>query len=97
VTKLIVKPINPQAPGSYRERKEFLGVLRKFREAQKEENQLGVIDAYDALEAYIQPRLYSNDGTPIVELLDQLSANEFDELIRTIYQEPEVPPEIASS
>lgn len=81
MTKLIVTPIDMAAPGSYAERKKLLRAAAQIQQAQKSNSIADMVDALDALEALIKPHLQTDDGSPVAEALEQLSANEFDNLI----------------
>lgn len=95
--KLIVKPIDPTQPGSYRERKQFLEVARRLDAVKDGKDIRDTLAAYDALEALMLPRLVTDDGSPIEDALDQLSANQFDELIADLsFGADAVPPVSAS-
>ena len=82
MTKLIVTPIDPTAPGSYRQRKKLLEVARKLDSVRDSgADWRDVIAVYDAIESLIIPRLRTDDGTAVEDALDLLSAEQFDELL----------------
>ncbi len=98
MTKLIVTPIDPAAPGSWRKRNEFYRLARRFKAAQTDGDNTEVAVAMADFNDYLISRLKTDDGTPIDELLDRLSANEFDELMGALATEADaVPPTSASS
>lgn len=83
MTKLVVTPIDINAPGSYRQRKKFLGLISRLATVkdQKPDDVLAILDETDAL---IRSHLKTDDDTPVEELLDQLSAKDFDQLLSAI-------------
>ena len=91
MTKLIVTPIDMAARGSYAERKRLLRAIAKVQEAQKNERVADLADGLDALEALMTARLETDDGTPIGEALEQLSANEFDKLVGALVTRETIP------
>jgi len=80
---LIVRPINLAEAGSYRERKQFIRLLKRLRdlEASKDADVFTVLEEVDSL---IRARLKTDDGSPVEDALDQLSANQFDQLLSAI-------------
>ena len=102
MTKLIVRPLDPNAPGSYRERKALMALAKRFRAilAMSEddpERASALVEVFDAQEQFLLPRLSTDDGTPVDEVLDRLSAVEFDQLLSAAGGTEAVPPENASS
>ena len=100
MTKLIVDPIDPSKPGSYKARRQFMA-LAKYLDALRSDGAASdwrsVAEVFEAMEALILPRLSTDDGTPVEEALDAISARQFDELLSGITFGAEVPPESASS
>ena len=88
MTKLIVRPIDATMPGSYRERQAFFKVLRAFQAAKRGDDEFTSLDAFDAMEQFLLKRIATDDETPVEDVLNQLSANEFDTLIGSIYEAP---------
>jgi hypothetical protein len=84
MTNLIVKPIDPAAPGSWRQRSKLLRAATKMASEQGEEQVQGYIDLEDAA----LDRLATDDGTPVSDALDQLSADQFDELVEALLETP---------
>jgi hypothetical protein len=82
LTKLIVSPIDLAAPGSYRERKRFLRLLKRLRA--NEPDAEGVLGALEEVDALISSRLRTDDGTSVEDALDLLSAQQFDALLSAI-------------
>ena len=98
MTRLIVQPIDPAAPGSWRQRSQMFAAIRLVTDVQESGSVSDTLVAYSALEALLIPRLRTDDGTPVEAVLDQLSANEFDAMLESVASiEPTVPPETASS
>lgn len=96
MTKIIVSPIELSAPGSYRVRSRFMRLVQKVRRITKEDLD-GTMDSMLELEDFVLSRLETDDGTPVAEALDKLSAKQFDELYSAIAFEDPVPPENASN
>jgi len=82
--ELRVRPLDPSQPGSYRERKALIRLIRLFGEASDEQNPNGWAKAIEAMDEFLLPRLSTDNGTPVEEVLDMLSADQFDELIRKV-------------
>ena len=82
MTTLIVKPIDLSAPGSYRERKRYLRLLKRLRS--DEPDAKGVLEALEEVDELITSRLRTDDGTPVEDALDQLSAQQFDALLAAV-------------
>ena len=97
MTKLIVVPIDLNAPGSYRERKQFLKLLRNIRQLEGTNDPEAILDAFEEADGLIRGRLKTEDGTPVEDVLEQLSARDFDQLLASLAFENVVPPESASS
>lgn len=98
MTKLIVTPIDPTAPGSYRQRKNLLGIARKLDSVRDGgADWRDVVAVYDAIEALIIPRLCTDDGTPVEDALDLLSAEQFDELLGKVSVGADVVPPASAS
>lgn len=74
---LIVRPIDLDAPGSYRIRSR---VMRLIRELTDKENTAVQMAAYEQAETLILDRLSTDDRSSVDAALDKLSANEFDAL-----------------
>ncbi|KKN82081.1 hypothetical protein LCGC14_0313480 [marine sediment metagenome] len=56
-----------------------------------------VVDVFEAVEELLLPRLKTDDGTPIEEALDNISAEQFDALLAGVTWGAEVPPENANN
>lgn len=98
MTKLIVKPIDMEEAGSYRARSHLFEAVAALDQAQASKAGGSIITAMRALEKVIVPRLRTDDGTPVEDALDQLSANQFDALLAGVLGPSEtVPPVTASS
>jgi hypothetical protein len=89
--RLIVKAIDPDAPGSYRARDRLFSVYGGLRNAKGPEESVA---AYRAARDFILERAETDDGTPVEEALDQVSANQFDELLVVLLRggEETIPP-----
>ena len=86
-----VRPIDMNAPGSFRERSKALRVLAAIRN-----DELDNINGQIAIEDVLLPRLETTDGGDIEAALDKLSASDFDDLLSQILA-TEVPTESAES
>ena len=86
-----VRPIDMEAPGSFRERSKALRVLAAIRN-----DELDNINGQIALEDVLLPRLETDDGSDLDEALDKLSASDFDDLLSQILA-TEVPTESAEN
>lgn len=85
MTKLIVTPIDPTQPGSYKARKQYMETFRKLRRLRSDGNNVDeVIEAYDAVESLLLPRLRTDNGVSVEDALNQLSADEFDQLLEGV-------------
>ena len=91
MTQLIVTPIDPTARGSYRQRSAVLRLVGTMKEAQESKDGLAAVQAMTDLEDIILKRLETDDGSPVEPLLDELSAEQFDQLLAGILGEPSVP------
>ena len=83
MTQLIVKPIQLDKPGSYRERKRLIGLLKQLRDLSKTRS-ADIFDILEEADRLIRDRLFTDDGTTVDDALDQLSALEFDALLSAI-------------
>ena len=94
MTTLIVRPIDMSAPGSFRQRSKLMQAI-----AMMKDNKDGstVASAYMLIENLILSRIETEDGSPVEDALDQLSANEFDGLLQSIAGESAVPTESAGN
>ena len=94
MTTLIVKPIDMSAPGSFRQRSRL---MRAVALAKQGDDGSSIAQAYIAIEDLVLDRLETDDGSPVEDALDQLSAFEFDALLQTIAGENAVPTESAGN
>ncbi len=84
MTQLIVKPINLTEPGSYRARKQFLRVHRRLMELPDTTDAKTTFAVYEEIDNLLLSQLRTDDGTPVEDALDQLSAAQFDQLFQAI-------------
>ncbi|NIV36806.1 MAG: hypothetical protein GWN58_47435 [Anaerolineae bacterium] len=94
MTQLIVTPIDMSAPGSFRQRSRLMRAIAMMRD---NKDGAAVAAAYIAVEDLVLERLETDDGTPVEDVLDRLSADDFDELLQTMAGENAVPTESAGS
>lgn len=109
-TVLHVRPIDPDEPGSYRLRRKFLEMPLRLEMLQKQADEAEKANDGDAknealtqatqimidMEDLLISRCHTDNGTPVREIIDEMSANEFDELYK-IVNESTVPTESAGS
>ncbi len=84
MTALVVTPIRLDQEGSYRERKAFLRLLKKLRALQGATDPDAILTVMDEADALLVGRLKTDDGTPVEDALDKLSANQFDQLLSAV-------------
>jgi hypothetical protein len=89
--KLTVTPIDMSAPGSYGERKRLLKAGARIERAGKSKSVVDMAEAMDDLEALVMPHLELEDGVTIEQVLGELSADEFDEMVKAIAGAETVP------
>ena len=92
MTKLIVRPVDPALPGSYRVRRR---ITRLMAAVVRGENREKVVAMADPEEAVIE-HLETDDGTPVEDALDAISSDQFDELLSELLKSP-VPTTSAAS
>ena len=83
-TTLIVKPIDLSAPGSYKVRKRFLRLLIRLQESQADRDPVATLKLMEEIDELLVARLRTEDGSPVEDALDELSANQFDQLLSSI-------------
>ena len=91
MTKLIVTPIDMAAPGSYAQRKRLVRTIARLQDAQENKRAREMVGAFDDLEALIIAHLETDDGTPVTDALEQLSANDFDQMVGALVTAETVP------
>lgn len=92
VTHLIVTPIDMAAKGSWQLRKRLFGAIAAMQVAEGLQQGMKVMEAYGRIEALILDRLETDDGSPVADALDEISAEQFDQLIGGLLGTPTVPP-----
>ncbi|MDO8674123.1 MAG: hypothetical protein Q7O66_22145 [Dehalococcoidia bacterium] len=100
MTKLFVRAIDSEAPGSYRDRARLFAIVEKLEQAKTSSDPYLTAQAFRLIEEALMPRLSTDDGTPVNDVLDRLSARDFDALLSGLMSsssEETVPPEKASS
>jgi hypothetical protein len=99
MTKIIVTPIDNSAPGSYRERRRL---LRAFVAVTKPADVVSgaqladLLEAREQLDNLIIARAKTDDGTPLAEALEEISADDFIALYTAIMSGETVPNQSAS-
>ena len=76
MTELRVRPIDVEAPGSFRQRMRVLKVLAGIRN-----EELDFVEGQLALDEILIDRLETDDGSDLEEALDKLSAADANELL----------------
>jgi hypothetical protein len=94
MTTLIVTPIDMSEPGSFRQRSRLMRALAMMRD---NADTATAAAAYVAVEDIALQRLETDDGTPVEDALDLLSADQFDQLLQSIAGENAVPTESGES
>ena len=91
MTKLIVAPIDMAAAGSYAQRKRLVRAIAHLQDAQEKQRAVEMVGAFDDLEALVTAHLETDDGTPVADALEQLSANDFDQMVGALVTVETVP------
>ena len=91
MTKLIVTPIDMSAAGSYVQRKRLVRTIARLQGAQEKQRAAEMVGAFDDLEALVTAHLETDDGTPVADALEQLSANDFDQMVGALVGAETVP------
>ena len=94
MTTLIITPIDMSAPGSFRQRSRLMRAIAMMRDTK---DGAATAAAYIAVEDLTLERIRTDDGTPVEEILDRLSADEFDTLLQSIAGESAVPTKSAGN
>ena len=89
---LRVEPFDMAAKGSYRLRKRLLEAMAGIGSEDVSERARAVL----AAEQLVIARLHTDDGSPVEDALDELSAEGFDDLLKELMGSP-VPPASAVS
>ncbi len=92
MVRLIVTPIDPAAPGSWRLRKRFRQIQARLHKAQRTNDPVELAEVLDEAEDFVVGRLQTEDGSDLQAALDQLSANDFDSLLSAAGGQLSVPP-----
>lgn len=90
VDNLRVKPINPDEPGSFRERTRILRALAEIRA-----DETDFITGQLLLDDLLTSRLETTNGQDLEEAIGMLTAAEADEMVRQLLVREEVPTESA--
>ena len=80
--KIIVSAYDWSKPGSFRVRQRLMRAGARIAAAKQTEDPLEAFSAYEAVEDLILPRLRTDDGSSLDAALDELSADDFDALIK---------------
>ena len=94
MTTLIVRPIDSSAPGSFRQRSKLMQSIAMMN---RNDDPSALAEAYLIVESLVLDRCETDDGTSVEEVLDQLSADDFDKLLESLAGENTVPTESAES
>ena len=91
MTKLIVTPIDMAAAGSYAQRKRLIRALARLQDAQEKQRAMEMVGAFEDLEWLVTAHLETDDGTPVPDALEELSANDFDQMVGALVNAETVP------
>lgn len=94
---LHVRPLDYDELGSYAVRRRILKGSQAIGEAIEADDGMAAIDAAIALEDVVRDRCYTDNGTDIGEVLDIITANEFDALLKILSEGSPVDPTNADS
>jgi hypothetical protein len=81
---LVIERLNMAVKGSYRLRKQMLEAMAGIGSENVFDQARGMLVAGELLRA----RLHTDDGSPVEEALDELSADGFDELLKELMASP---------
>lgn len=84
MSTLVVTPLDLDAPGSYRLFKRFRRLQRDHNAALQSKDSEAVDRTLEALESMIESHLSTDDGSPAIDLIDQLSYTQFWDLFDAI-------------
>lgn len=79
MTKILIQPISPDTPGSYRL---SINLMRVAARAQANpEDPDAVVEMFDTVERYLRKFATTDDGTPVEEAIELLSMNDMMEIV----------------
>ncbi len=86
MTKLIVTPLDfdPDQPGSFRD----MSLIARMQTAVEQGDNAGLARAWVAAEDLVLRYVRTDDGSLVRPLLDELSINQFSELLGALLQSP---------
>jgi hypothetical protein len=79
VTRLILSPFDPAAPGSHMQRMRMLETIRA--EGDDDPTPRQTAERMRRIHDVLLPRLRTDDGTPVEAALDLISADDYDALL----------------
>ena len=85
MTTLIVEPLDMEAKGSYRKRKLIFQAMAEMRNGNDPIQQAALLLQVEEMAV---GQMHTDDGTPVEEALDELSARQFDALLEGLLGEP---------
>lgn len=91
MTTIIVKPIDMSAPGSFRQRQKMMKASAIMQRAQAKNDMVGMYSALLEIHDIFIANCSTDDGTPLEDALDQMSANQFDEMLKAFTSQNSVP------
>ncbi len=94
---LHVRPIDFGEAGSYMLRRRVLRASKAINEALEADDGMGAIDAAIQIEDVVLERCYTENGTPVEDVLAEISANDFDALLAALMEQTPVDPTNESS
>jgi hypothetical protein len=85
MTKLILAPFDPAAPGSHSERMRMLDLASAYEDAQGSGNGASMARVAKRINDIVLKRMRTDDGTPVEAAMEQLSANDYDLLVQGMW------------
>jgi hypothetical protein len=79
--RLIVTPIDPDAPGSFALTRRMRRLMQQVQAADPQKDSQRLLELNDELEQFVIEGCHTSDGSPVEDALAQLSMNEFNRLI----------------
>lgn len=79
--RLIVTPIDPDAPGSFALRRRMRRFIHETQTLDPEKDIVRILDIMDELESFVLDGCTTSDGSPVEDAIAQLSENEFQRLV----------------
>lgn len=85
MTKLILAPFDPAAPGSHAHRMRMLDLVDEYGTAQTDNDVYALARIARKINLVVVPRLRTDDGTPVEAALADISADQYDLLVGGLF------------